>query len=191
MRVITVAQSCGELHLRHSEGVCSGYVLQETGLATVILQVSLTQQLTTGGAFQHVQDDGGNTLQGSRASNTSCSQWVNLPTVSNLTDIFICCRSLKAFIWDSSRLEFEAARFGLDDCDDEEWLVKPLQRLRSDHGWGAVWQIRLRGWSAKRISLGRQNNSRNSGLSRESVSALSLIIIISLTLIRRFDGEPR
>ena len=120
MRVITVAQSCGELHLRHSEGVCSGYVLQETGLATVILQVSLTQQLTTGGAVQHVQDDGGNTLQGSRASNTSCSQWVNLPTVSNLTDIFICCRSLKAFIWDSSRLEFEAARFGLDDCDDEE-----------------------------------------------------------------------
>ena len=31
--------------------------------------------------------------------------------MSNLTDIFICCRSLKAFIWDSSRLEFEAARF--------------------------------------------------------------------------------
>ena len=79
MRVITVTQSSGELHLRHSEGICSGHVLQETGLIILTLHMPLTHHLALGGAVKHVQDYGGNSLQGSRVGDTSGSQRVNVP----------------------------------------------------------------------------------------------------------------
>ena len=37
LSVLPAAQSSRELHLRHSEGICSGYVLQATGLITLTI----------------------------------------------------------------------------------------------------------------------------------------------------------